>query len=251
MQKAVSSPGWLKSLTETHTPETIEYGISSFIYRQRKAFHPVRLFELIKTGFLIIENAGASGSFTDGVEDGESEDGESENSESEDDESEDDKLMDTESDIEKEDTDAEMEEGESDGEGVSFESGERDRVFECKNNSLFKHVLRSKGTLWISGKDQFLGIWSQAGIIRSISNEGKWFAERPDLDQFENELKKNILSTFDEDPAIGDRRQELVFIGDFANDEEKQVLRRALDSCLMKKGDEAVKEEDDDWEHWF
>lgn len=31
---ALQSAGWMRSLTEQHTPETEEYGISSFVYRQ-------------------------------------------------------------------------------------------------------------------------------------------------------------------------------------------------------------------------
>jgi len=41
-EKASQAAGWIKELNEEHTPETEEFGISSFVYRRRKPFHPER-----------------------------------------------------------------------------------------------------------------------------------------------------------------------------------------------------------------
>ncbi|MCA1031482.1 GTP-binding protein [Bacillus timonensis] len=40
---ASQAAGWIKELQEEHTPESEEYGISSFVYRRKKPFHPERL----------------------------------------------------------------------------------------------------------------------------------------------------------------------------------------------------------------
>lgn len=45
-ERASTSAGWIKELEkESHTPETEEYGISSFVFRRREPFHPGRLHE--------------------------------------------------------------------------------------------------------------------------------------------------------------------------------------------------------------
>jgi G3E family GTPase len=51
-EEAEQAPGWVRELAlEQHTPETEEYGISSFVYRARRPFHPVRLMEVVERGF--------------------------------------------------------------------------------------------------------------------------------------------------------------------------------------------------------
>ncbi|NYF77793.1 GTP-binding protein [Granulicella arctica] len=50
MQVAEASPGWVKELNGQHVPETEEYGISSFVFRARRPFHPDRLEALTDAG---------------------------------------------------------------------------------------------------------------------------------------------------------------------------------------------------------
>ncbi len=47
-ERAASIPAWLQEIANPHTPETEEYGISSFSFRARRPFHPERLDELIQ-----------------------------------------------------------------------------------------------------------------------------------------------------------------------------------------------------------
>ncbi|WP_409252842.1 GTP-binding protein [Bacillus sp. SCS-153A] len=47
-EKASQAAGWIKELNEEHIPETEEYGITSFVYRRRKPFHPERWEEWLE-----------------------------------------------------------------------------------------------------------------------------------------------------------------------------------------------------------
>ncbi|WP_026584102.1 GTP-binding protein [Bacillus sp. J33] len=47
-EKASQGAGWIKELNEEHTPETEEYGISSFVYRRKRPFHPERFMRWLE-----------------------------------------------------------------------------------------------------------------------------------------------------------------------------------------------------------
>ena len=51
-EKAEQSAGWIEELNKTsHTPETDEYGIGSFVYRRKKPFDPVRFWSFVQSEF--------------------------------------------------------------------------------------------------------------------------------------------------------------------------------------------------------
>jgi G3E family GTPase len=46
--KASQAAGWIKELNGEHTPETEAYGISSFVYRRKRPFHPERFMHWLE-----------------------------------------------------------------------------------------------------------------------------------------------------------------------------------------------------------
>ncbi|MDQ0352090.1 G3E family GTPase [Alkalibacillus filiformis] len=47
-EKASQGAGWIKELNEEHVPETEEYGISSFVYKSKRPFHPKRFMDFLE-----------------------------------------------------------------------------------------------------------------------------------------------------------------------------------------------------------
>lgn len=142
LSEAEQTEGWLDSL-QHHTPETEEYGISSFVYRARRPFHPARF------------HAWARGNWPG--------------------------------------------------------------------------VIRAKGLFWLASRPLHAGFLSQAGILRTTSCMGYFWAsvppsQRPQSGPEAEELQKNWQEPW------GDRRQELVIIGQQMDPAD---LRAKFDACLL------------------
>ena len=235
--KAATSAGWMQSLQEKHVPETIEYGISSFIYRARNPFHPQRLYDLVEGIFFIIEAPELQ------VTPGENEEMESEwedaSNEGEDDES----------------SNISQNYNESDHEGpLMVDEEESKKRIEKKRNSVFKNVFRSKGFLWLATRPKNIGEWSQAGMMLTVSNGGNWFIDLPEeMWPTEPDVVAAVKKDFQGD--LGDKRQELVFIGQF-NSQDEQLITEQLNACLLtqKELKKYKKFEmgnwNDPWEKW-
>ena len=91
------------------------------------------------------------------------------------------------------------------------------------------HVLRSKGFFWLATRHDLVGIWSQAGGTAHCEVGGTWFAASapetwPGPPEVLAELDLHWQAPW------GDRRQELVFIGQSM---DEAAVTRGLDACLM------------------
>ena len=99
-------------------------------------------------------------------------------------------------------------------------------------NQEWPGIVRAKGFFWVSTRPDYVGEMSQAGAIVRHQGIGRWWASIP-KDQWPSgaELEKTMKTYWHKD--LGDRRQELVFIGLKAEMDE-QALRKQLDACLIK-----------------
>lgn len=50
-EAASQSAGWMQELNKEHTPETEEYGISSFVFRSPRPFHPQRFWHYLQEDY--------------------------------------------------------------------------------------------------------------------------------------------------------------------------------------------------------
>ena len=90
-------------------------------------------------------------------------------------------------------------------------------------------VMRSKGFFWLASQNDYVGLWSQAGVSYSHEYAGKWWITIPQELWEVDELGANeILKTYDGE--FGDRRQEIVYIG---TNMDQDKITSMLDKCLL------------------
>ncbi|WP_420574213.1 GTP-binding protein [Kordia sp.] len=105
------------------------------------------------------------------------------------------------------------------------------RFWEYVAQKFPNNIIRSKGLFWIASRPEQALIWGQAGGSLRSDNAGVWWASMPFEERFQYAAfihnQEEIES--DWDLAFGDRKNEIVFIG---QDMNESLIRSNLDSCL-------------------
>ncbi|PVI00447.1 cobW-domain-containing protein [Periconia macrospinosa] len=218
--EAVASPGWLRSLHEMTVvdvqgkkrvapkPETLEYGIGSFVYRARRPFDPTKLYKALEGNFILLQDE----------------------LEFDDDEDDDEDMSDVASSSSQHSPTA------SNSDRLTSSSEEDEippsQILANKSSSpLFNGLHRSKGIFWLATRPFQMGSWSTAGAMLTLGSEMPWFCQIPDEDwNADEETMRNIQADFEGE--WGDRRQELVFIGERL---DVKGLTGMLDGCLLNE----------------
>ncbi|KAI1292945.1 P-loop containing nucleoside triphosphate hydrolase protein [Xylaria venustula] len=260
-EKAALSSGWLRSINEDIKPETEEYGVGTFVYRARRPFHPQRLWKRIRDVFIVIqtEYVQAEDDKDSATEDGEKDEDEDEDEDDDEDEDEDEDEDDDDDDGDDDDDDGEDDNDDADDDDddddiedmaiymdIDSEEDESDDEIENPQPQLdtkarlaskmacptFGPLLRSKGFMWLATRPLMFGEWSQAGLMLTLTGGDLWRCEMPESEWPKNDkVKEAILRDFQ--GKWGDRRQEIVFIGQQMRNGGEARLREALDACLL------------------
>ncbi|MCY4001530.1 MAG: GTP-binding protein [Bacteroidetes bacterium] len=92
-------------------------------------------------------------------------------------------------------------------------------------------IIRSKGLFWLASRNKQALIWSQAGGSLKADIGGVWWCSMPFSDRIQYltyiENQQNIESTWDK--TFGDRKNEIVFIG---QEMEEERIKKELEECL-------------------
>ena len=117
--------------------------------------------------------------------------------------------------------------------------------YEFPNN-----IIRSKGLFWLASRPNQALIWSQAGGSLKSDSAGVWWSSM----SFEKRIMQNsFIENKDQieedwDSKYGDRKNEIVFIGQNMN---KKLITSLLDNCLLTEFEEGSmnlnESYEDDW----
>lgn len=94
------------------------------------------------------------------------------------------------------------------------------------------NIIRSKGLFWLASRPKQALVWGQAGGSLKADSAGVWWSSMPygDRMQFAAFVENQEFIESKWDKIFGDRKNEIVFIGQDMNEEE---IKTQLDACLL------------------
>lgn len=115
-----------------------------------------------------------------------------------------------------------------------------------RSHPLFGRLFRSKGTYWLATRPDYRGIWSQAGAMLTLVGGTRWditlapeqLSQLYHEETTDPEIMKQVRYDMDSGGEWGDRRQEIVLIGEKL---DVKGIERVLDDCLLT---------DAEWKRW-
>ena len=109
-----------------------------------------------------------------------------------------------------------------------------ERFLNYLNERFPQNIIRSKGLFWLASRSNQALLWSSAGGSCKADSAGVWWASMPFSQRINNasfnENKDQIES--DWDALFGDRKIELVFIGQHL---DKKGMIAELEKCILTK----------------
>ena len=108
------------------------------------------------------------------------------------------------------------------------------RFFEFIQNDFPSTVIRSKGMFWLASRPDQALIWGQAGGSLKTDSAGVWWSSMTfeDRIRYAPFVENQELIESDWDKLFGDRKTEIVFIG---QDMDEAKIRRSLDLCFSSE----------------
>lgn len=182
------------------------------MYRARRPFDPLKLYRALEEKLILLQD-------------------EAESDDEDDEQEEDDTESETSSGTGKQSTSAQDSNEETDDEVEHSAFDSQIILANKKACPYFRGLHRSKGIFWLATRPNQMGSWSTAGAMLTLGSEMPWFCCVDEEEWMADDATvKNIRADFDGE--WGDRRQELVFIGEALDTEGLTAL---FDSCLLTK----------------
>ena len=107
-----------------------------------------------------------------------------------------------------------------------------ERFFNFIQNDFPTNVIRSKGLFWLGSRSDQALIWSSAGGSIKSDPAGVWWASMPFSERINYTAFVDNQASIESDwePPFGDRKIELVFIGQQLNPD---IIKNQLENCLL------------------